>query len=387
MIKEITGCHRGMKFPGMVILVLVSLSLLSYDALCAATLSRDKAAMLIEKSMLEVKTKVRLHGNGYQKGLQHGMWAQEGKSTQLTERGSQFFQALDKSIGYWENFAARSTGSESGSVTLKKPVNVRVKVTGIRGNVAEFTWEYVGLPSIVKRYVVRVGNGSAGFTLYDDGWRLTSLNYDYSREPALLTAKERTDDEKETQKWIEQQNALYEQKMAERARILDLLRESQTPNQQVAQFNFHNVLDGRYAQVTTDSTLTISDVDIRLETTETTVDKGRMYTIPPKTENKSHTLWLGNFSKTYIKIKSLHTIAGEESGDYDLFIGAWNWMDRIRFNNKDEATKVYETLLSANDRWHEKYKDIVGMVERKVKNAYLEFPESLTDSAWEKFGK
>lgn len=184
------------KWFGVIILAaFMNMALFSYDALCAPTLSRDKAATLIQKSLSEVKTKVRLHDSGYQKGLQHGMWQTHEKSTYVTDHGAQYFQSINYSADFWGNFAAQASGSGSGSVTLKKPVNVRVKVTGIRGgSAAEFTWEYVGLPSVVKRYVVRGGNGTAQFTLYDDGWRLTNLEYKYSKEPAIQTAKEQQED-------------------------------------------------------------------------------------------------------------------------------------------------------------------------------------------------
>src|SRR3990172_712028 len=249
------------KWFGIISLIaFMNMALFSYDALCAQTLSRDKAATLIEKSMSEVKTKIRLHDSGYQKGLQHGMWQTHEKSTYVTDHGALYFQSINYSADFWGNFAAQAAGSGSGSVTLKKPVNLRVKVTGIRGGAAaEFTWEYVGLPSVVKRYVVRGGNGTAQFTLYDDGWRLTNINIQYSTAPAHLTAKEIADDEKETKIAIEWEHNREIMTSGKELRLPELFQTAKTATKELAKFNFKPY--GAPNDELTDE-LTVTDVGI-----------------------------------------------------------------------------------------------------------------------------
>jgi hypothetical protein len=59
----------------------------------------------------------------------------------------------------------------------KTPLNIKINVTGIAENHAEFTWKYVDLPLpfIAKEFIFDNGNGSADFTLNDDGWRVVNF--------------------------------------------------------------------------------------------------------------------------------------------------------------------------------------------------------------------
>lgn len=332
------------KWFGIIILAaFMNMALFSYDALCAPALSRDKAATLIQKSLSEVKTKVRLHDSGYQKGLQHGMWQTHEKSTYVTDHGAQYFQSLNYSADFWGNFAAQASGSGSGSVTLKKPVNVRVKVTGIRGgSAAEFTWEYVGLPSVVKRYVVRGGNGTAQFTLYDDGWRLTNVNHKYSNEPAIQTAKEHAEEEAETRAWEAAERKRQEQQNTEKERLANLVRESQTPTREIASFSFHT------DDINQKLTLKVTDVGFSVEEVEI-YNKSSMQ---PSKILFSDPFWQKIYA-TYFYVKPVR-------GSLKRYAILYNTFYLFQFDTYDEAIKVYEVISSANKQWREKYHELVN---------------------------
>lgn len=403
-----------MKLLGIVIVVLTNLSLYSGDVLCASTLSREKAAAVINERMSksEVKIKIALNSNGFQKGLQQGMWVWGGGPNlsetfaQLTERGKEIFQDIDYRAYFQQG---------PGSITLKKPANVRIKVTGIaKGSVAEFTWEYVALPSIVKRYVVRGGGGQADFALYDDGWRLKGFYHNYSDEPAPLTAKDRAEEAKDTQKWIEQQNALYEKKIVERQRILNLLKESKTPTQDIKQLKFQETYDGTYDSGVIYTTIKVSDVGYSWEKeihntdkrwnppTQTTSHESGAYgfgDIGFRTSGGEDPIYLKPIIKSVWKklkepIKKGIVIfdsdwVDEPTGNHELNVFArfGNAPDRFISDNPDDTREAYNILNTAYTQWRERYTEIVKMIEIESKNAYLHFPESLTDSAWEKFGK
>lgn len=422
MIKEISGCYRGMKLVGVIILVFLNLSLFSNDALCAPPLSRDKAAALIEKSISKVKIEVMLHNNGYQKGLQQGMWNKvvignmvKGIGAELTERGSQFFQTI-----YYERLQVYVAGQGPGSVVLKKPVNIRLKVTGIRGNVAEFTWEYVGLPSIVKRYVVRGGMGAAQFTLYDDGWRLTSLNYDYSSEAAPLTAKERAEEVQDVLKAEEQKRIQEEQeqelKLNKRRRLAKLMEESIKPTKEIADFKFHRTYDGRYGSGTVDTILKISDVGIMWEQETNDTDKRmipyketkELYSgeafflqIYEKGEEKSNPVAVLCTFNSYsgpptIRLDRIVLQPGTDNncafnGNYELSVSSSVRDGSERgvsvFSNSEDIRNAFETLSSIYKQWTENNKEVA---ELKKGNPLL-FKQhkrllgNYLDPEWEKF--
>lgn len=386
------------KWFGVIILAaFMNMALFSYDALCAPALSRDKAATLIQKSLSEVKTKVRLHDSGYQKGLQHDMWVEINKAASLTGKGNRYFQALNYSTDFWGNFAAQASGSGSGSVILKKPVNVRVKVTGIRvGSLAEFTWEYVGLPSVVKRYVVRGGNGTAQFTLYDDGWRLTNVNHKYSNVPATLTAKERAEEEQDFLRFrerelarLEQEHARLEQEKERRERFkriaTELVTKSNTPTKEIASIMLHYPADpvgspglpNDRAQV--DTILNVSDVGFSWEKEKTYVNSGVKETTSGnvlfgdiyKTGSHQEAPYVASYSGfkpgikhqgfdlDNIQLKDITDPHGEPTGSFKVGTPR----DILLSDNKEDARKAYDTLCSAYKQWIENHKELTKMME------------------------
>jgi len=238
-------------------LVIVNLTIFPSDASCAPSLTRDNAAKLIQKSIGKLSD-VRLNAQGYQKGFLQGMWVTETESkvTHLTHQGAQHFASINYSAGYWGKFAAQASGSGSGSIRLNKPVDVRVRVTGIRnGSAAEFTWEYAGLPSIAKRYAIKGGTGTALFNLYDDGWRLTKFDMNFSKEPAPLTAKEKTDDEEAFKIATERIKQLELLMDDEEQRLAGLFITARTATKEIAKFNFPEF----FACCIKDIELTITD--------------------------------------------------------------------------------------------------------------------------------
>jgi hypothetical protein len=210
-----------------------------------ADLTQSTAALLIETSskFSEVKSKLLLHKDGYQKGHEQGMWVgrivkdiepfgQPSEPIHLTKRGSDFFDSIEvqpRGLAY---------------VILKKPLKPLLKVIRITDaplgqglKEAQFIWEYVDLPSLVKRYVVRGGSGVGYFRPTDDGWRLDDLNINYLSEPAPQTAEERATEEREDREREALKRKREEEERVEKERLANLLRESKTPTRQVAQFD------------------------------------------------------------------------------------------------------------------------------------------------------
>lgn len=80
-----------------------------------------------------------------------------------------------------------STRSIDRKLVLRTPASVAVAVSGIakdsegstKRNV-EFSWAHVELPAVLKPFVIGGGNGNAIFQLFDDGWRIVSIESYYS---------------------------------------------------------------------------------------------------------------------------------------------------------------------------------------------------------------
>lgn len=204
--KKESAMYQILKRVCLASILLLAITLSSCN-FTTKNLTRSKAASLIENSakFSEVKSKINLHPNGLEKGFLHDMWG-----VVQGEPGTNYsidYYALSPNQDVFQLIQATVLPGSIATVTMKKPVETQINVTGITDapimqgvKEAQFTWEYTNLPSIVKRYVVRGGSGVAYLRLYDDGWRIEDLKVSYSKEPASLTAKERAEEEAEDRK-------------------------------------------------------------------------------------------------------------------------------------------------------------------------------------------
>ncbi|MDD3471319.1 MAG: hypothetical protein PHS86_00905 [Syntrophaceae bacterium] len=182
-----SGCGSRHVFVGVlgIKLLLVFFLFVGNYVASAAELSRP-----VTKELLEASSKIRslgmevyMHPNAFPRGIQQGMWTGEPWQNDLTAKGIQYLQRL----------------ADAGTrMVLKQPIGVTLEITGIADAIlmsgmkeAKFTWAYVGLPSILKRYAVFGGTGTALLRLYDDGWRVEDISLSFSDTPAPLTDDER----------------------------------------------------------------------------------------------------------------------------------------------------------------------------------------------------
>jgi hypothetical protein len=116
-------------------------------------------------------------------GEQQGLWTSEGSNIFLSERAASGISMIN-----------------GMQITPADPFSINVEVTGIAqvGNsnstrTAEFVWNYEGLQPLVRRFATSGGEGRAIFQLYDDGWRINSVELQNSGQPATLSDAEMKD--------------------------------------------------------------------------------------------------------------------------------------------------------------------------------------------------
>ena len=167
---------------------LVSLVLLLSFLIAACgsrDLSRGNAEEMIEASeeVLNESSTVTATSGFVESGEQQGLWTSEGSNIFLSER------------------AASDISMISGmQITPTDPFSIKVEVTGIAqiGNsnnirTAEFVWSYDGLQPLVRRFAISGGEGRAIFQMYDDGWRINSVELQKSDQPITLSDAEIND--------------------------------------------------------------------------------------------------------------------------------------------------------------------------------------------------
>jgi hypothetical protein len=306
---------------------------------CSRDLTRSQAQNLIEKSDKgsEMKFNLALQPGGAEKGRLQGMWSFTGAFGQysnLTPKGQELFQNVQATIG-------------GGNIKLTKPAKISLKVTGITSSgqnekFAEFVWDYVDLSSIVKRFVVKGGSGSAAFRLYDDGWRVVNVQYQYNYDPVVLTAKERAEYEAEERIRLEVERKRTEETLKEQSRINSLIYESKTPTKQIAEFHFNWI--ERAVGFKHDADLTVSDVNITINTR--TNGFGQLKTI-----------WFGDIENL---VKEMHDHDHIYGIRYDSLTTGKSYNFNMFVESEDETmvTKTYETILSALNAWREKHIEV-----------------------------
>lgn len=332
------------KRSGLLSLFFLMVSFCLLLAACGSgKLTRQKAAEHIEKSKKLTKEMdyIYLNSRAPKKGVKLEIWKRFSNKFKLSEKGKKYFSAVGDTFFFSGSYRAK----------LVTPTEINVEVTGIvdapkeyGGKQVNFVWSYLNLPSVVKRFAVKGGEGKAHFKKYDDGWRIEKLEYKYSKDPAELTDRELAEEKKEISK-------IAEAKKKEADRLKKLVEKSKKQRKILGNFVLVDDHDKNYI-VTTE--ITISDVDFTyLSTTKT---KTRQWV-----NGKETTIWFGHVKN--LKRKS-HKLKNNKFVQYGTSMS----LPRKRGNvqgcgwfstNEKEFDKCHDTLSSAVAKWRVKYDEIV----------------------------
>jgi hypothetical protein len=341
----------------MILFILLSFCFLI--ASCGSEkLTREKAAELIKKSeqILKEKDYIKLNREAPKKGIKLEIWKRHVNKFKLTDKGKKYFSTVGDTFVFSGTYRAK----------LITPTEINVEVTGItdaptdvKGKLAKFAWNYLNLPSAVKRFAAKGGTGAALFKEYDDGWRIEDIAYEYSREPAELTSKELEEEKKEIAE-------ITEAKKKEADRLKKLVEKSKTRNAILGKFVLNDEHDKNYHQK---YEITISDVDVTCVRSTKNLTKYRSKK-PVNREwvkSKVQKIWFGPIAK----IENI-THQGKQRGksftQYETRIDMiykyraktkyhkrYNWLS----TDKKEIDKCKNVLTSAVNEWKKKYDEIV----------------------------
>jgi hypothetical protein len=289
-------------------------------------LTRDKAGTLIE-SAADFKTpqsKVALSDKGYSAGQLLGYWSTRGE---LSSKGRQFFSAL----------------SRRGSVTLNQPLNrAVVEVTGIADAVtplagqkggsikeAQFGWKYSNVPPEPKRVIAGGGTGTAIIRLFDDGWRIDSIEIRTSTDPIILSQEEEAAAESDRKAEVDRANA-------EREKWNSRIRNATTPTKQI------------YRYVDNDSIVVFSDVGIQV-----TLRAFPRYKIDTSYADVKDIG--GSSNRTRFYIEWIESKPFPHSNYYGLATQI-----SLKLKDLNERNRVFQIITSAYNDWKAKYPEFVG---------------------------
>lgn len=164
-------------------LVVIASAVAIMLASCSSSdLTRGGAEEIIEASE-KVRSQVpNVIGNSdfIAAGEKQGLWTIEKRNILLSTR------------------AAEEISQINGSrIVPVKPFSINVEITGITEDAssknvktAEFTWKYENISPLVRRLSISGGNGVAVFQMYDDGWRLKTVDLKPQDQPAELSVSE-----------------------------------------------------------------------------------------------------------------------------------------------------------------------------------------------------
>jgi hypothetical protein len=324
----------------------------------AEKLTREKATELIKKSenILKEKDYICLNREAPKKGIKLEVWERQVNKFKLTEKGKKYFSEVGDTFFFSGTYMAK----------LVTPIEIDVEVTGItdaptdvKGKLAKFTWNYLGLPSPVKRFAVKGGAGAALFKEYDDGWRIEDIKYEYSREPAELTSEELEEEKRE----IEEIN---EAKKKEADRLKKLVEKSNTRNSILGKFELIDDSDKNYLHK---YEITISDVDVTIirSTKNLTVYRSKKPVNRDWVKSREQRVWFAPIAK----IENIAHQGKKQGKNYILYETRidmiykyraktkyhkrYNWLS----TNKNEIDKCKNILSSAVAEWKQKYDEIV----------------------------
>ena len=339
-------------------ILLILLPLCFFITSCGSEkLTRKKAAELIKKSEKISKEKdyIYLNAKAPEKGVKLEIWKRQLNKFKLTEKGKKYFSAVRDTFFFSGDYIAK----------LVNPTKIDVEVTGItdaptdlKGKIAKFTWQYLDLPSAVKRFAIKGGAGAALFKEYDDGWRIENIEYKYVAEPAELTSKELDEEKKEIAE-------IYEAKKKEADRINTLLEKSKIRNSIVAKFELFDDHDENYLHK---FEIIISDVDVTItgSTKNLTIYRSKKPVNRERVKRKGKKIWFGYIAKIE-NITSQGKRRGKTFTVYVTKIGMtrnyalkyhwsyYNWFS----TDKKKLDKCKSVLSSAVAEWKQKYEEIV----------------------------
>lgn len=289
---------------------------------------------------------------------------------EVTNEGRRYFQEIrHKALGIvWVAILPRPARAEVVQVT-------GITSTGEGTRQVEFTWRYLGLSDVVARYA---GQGSAPHSgiaimrLYDDGWRLETLNVNESgRVPFRY-------DEARLRAWKDAEarrvEAEHEAELAESARK-ERERVAKTPARTIASYSFVRTNSGS-GSGTLDiytTTMEVTDVGVILATTtEYKLDPsspiaklsvGKNLYLPPKQTGSSATIGYWDIAGFSVEDISCGRGHNTPDGTTDLAIERRNGNKIHVCQDKGERTDVaaaVDVMTKAQREWNEKFPDQVN---------------------------
>jgi len=334
-----------------VVVSLVVLCALGLHGCGKADLSRGKAEALISQSsdFQSLRKALVFHREAYQKGIQQGMWKDE------FQRGWHVGIVTDKGKRYFSEIAQVPMSNNRAGAPVAEVKVPSVKVTGIAKEgdtqrIADFSWSYVDLPPVVKRFVVAGGLGKAQFKLFDDGWRLEHLELSVSDQPVTLSEREKAEEQADLEAAAKEAQTAAEKRRLQAEAKARRIEESQKPTRQVGSFsNFATAADFTPKSKPGPGTVIVTDVNIDF------------------TSRGTHcTAWFG-------WVKEITKDAGHDSAYQGLFahieanrsawmgqggLGCGNIDSQLSFPSAEERDRFMNVANAALKAWRAKYPDL-----------------------------
>jgi hypothetical protein len=241
------------------------------------------------------------------------------------------------------------------------PVLISIDVTGISDDQniigsksAEFVWAYEELPSLVRRYAIKGGEGQATFKLYDDGWRLQETKFEFSKEPFPLTKEEKQEiarniEEADKKSLIAKQELdkkrliakqeLDKKRLIAKQELDSFVEVSRTPTKIL----FSEVFNNRYG------TYYLKYTDVHIELLFDPIDKGK--------QNETKTIF---FEKEPVVTCAGNSIRPARPGNI-------NDKDRLYFGGNPNCTKHIHKINQAILAWKAKYETRIAQLRNNFR--------------------
>ncbi len=236
----------------VVVAVFLALSI----AGCGKSLSRDDAAAHILKAdaMAIFTSSVPIHNPAdlVSRAKKEGIRISENRL--LFFAAPDRIEVGDKLLSEVESKIEFSEEQKAFFLRTKKPITLRVNVTGVTEDPgskgirqAEFTWTQEGLPPIVRRFSADGGRGTALFRLFDDGWRIESIDIRISETGIKLSSEELAMQAADIAAQAKMVAELRERAAAESAARSQRLSKARLQTEKLKEFVY--VLDGKTYRV------------------------------------------------------------------------------------------------------------------------------------------
>jgi len=220
-------------------------------------------------------------------------------------------------------------------IELVNPTMIDVKVTGIADvpvsenmKEAQFTWAYVELPSLVKRFAFQGGSGSASFRLFDDGWRLENVQIQVSNVPVVLSPKEQEEELAD----IQAEDARIRLAIEQQAKHI---QDSRVPTKVIETFSFPTFtnLGNKAWEKPIMQNIVVTDVDVEFIEHD---------------HGKKMKLWFGN-------IWNIGEVGGSTCATIAAYSTGQPW---IPIDTYQRRNQFMTTLKSAVESWRAKFGDV-----------------------------